>query len=139
MFNNSSNLIDANELYKKLDGNYTVMSVLDKIFPQKSVFAVPVDELPTKGIEDGTVYVVHNKSTGDYDEYVYTIYGWEKIGFANISAHNYPITTSCSTEYSGPKLKMISCPCCGQGEIRKTKIDGIVECIYCNRQFTLSY
>lgn len=137
MFNNTSNLIDYKKLYEKLDGNYAVMSVLDKILPQK--FVIVTDELPTKGVEDGTMYVVYNKLTGDYDEYVYARYGWEKIGFANISAHNYPITTSCSTEYSGPKLNMISCPCCGQGEVRKTKIDGIVECIYCNRQFTLSY
>lgn len=132
-------LIDANELYEKLGGNYTVMSVLDKICPQNFVFAGVVDELPTKGIEDGTIYVVYNKSTGDYDEYVYTRYGWEKIGFTNISTHNYPITTSCSPEYIKPNLKEIICPGCGSSSIRKTNIPGIVECAYCGKQFTLSY
>lgn len=57
----------------------------------------------------------------------------------NKDAWNNAITTWAPPEPPEPKLNMISCPCCGQGEIRKTKIDGIVECIYCNRQFTLSY
>ena len=57
----------------------------------------------------------------------------------NKNAWNNVITAWAPPEPPEPKLNMISCPCCGQGEVRKTKIDGIVECIYCNRQFTLSY
>lgn len=57
----------------------------------------------------------------------------------NRNACDNVITAWASPEPPEPKLNLISCPCCGQGEVRKTKIDGIVECIYCNRQFTLSY
>ena len=38
-----------------------------------------------------------------------------------------------------PKLDAIKCPSCGQGNVKKTEIDGIVECAYCGRQFTLRY
>lgn len=36
-------------------------------------------------------------------------------------------------------LKEIICPGCGSSSIRKTNIPGIVECVYCGKQFTLSY
>lgn len=38
-----------------------------------------------------------------------------------------------------PKLDAIRCPGCGTGNVKKTNINGIVECTYCGRQFTLRY
>lgn len=69
----------------------------------------------------------------------YTIPAISSTCSVGMSAWDNVITAWAPPAPPEPKLNMISCPCCGQGEVRKTKIDGIVECIYCNRQFTLSY
>lgn len=61
-----------------------------------------------------------------------------------ISTLRVPDYYNCITAYAiptppEPKLDAIKCPGCGQGNIKKTGIDGIVECTYCGRQFTLRY
>lgn len=49
------------------------------------------------------------------------------------------ITAWAKPELPEPKLDAIKCPGCGTGSIKKTGIDGVVECTYCGRQFTLRY
>lgn len=53
--------------------------------------------------------------------------------------YNNYVTAWAPSTPPEPKLDAIKCPSCGQGNVKKTEIDGIVECVYCGRQFTLRY
>lgn len=61
------------------------------------------------------------------------------ITSSSITVHSYPIEAWAEPILPEPKLDAIKCPGCGQGSVKKTNIDGIVECAYCGRQFTLRY
>ena len=59
-----------------------------------------VDSLPTTGISSTTVYLIPNTAPDDsnlYDEYIYVLGKWEKLGTAKIDLSNYVTVTQLNS------------------------------------------
>ncbi|WP_297931192.1 hypothetical protein [uncultured Coprobacter sp.] len=59
-----------------------------------------VDSLPTTGISSTTVYLITNTAPDDsnlYDEYIYVLGKWEKLGTAKIDLSNYVTVTQLNS------------------------------------------
>lgn len=123
---------DLAEIKYRIEKNNSIISSMENMTSSASYTIPAIASTCSVGMNDGDIFF-------DKDSESFNITSEVGCITLNRNAWDNVITAWATPAPPEPKLNMISCPCCGQGEVRKTKIDGIVECIYCNRQFTLSY
>ncbi len=90
----------ASGIYKVIDDVANALRSDITAIPKFDI--LPVDELPTEGISESTVYLVKDKvSEGDlYTEYIYVNGAWENLGKQTVDLSSYATTAAMNQAIS---------------------------------------
>ena len=90
----------ASGIYKVIDDVANALRSDISAIPKFDI--LPVDELPTEGISESTVYLVKDKaSEGDlYTEYIYVNGAWENLGKQTVDLSSYATTAAMNQAIS---------------------------------------